>query len=178
LTVVLADDGRANPSVMLGRGGSGPILQRLDVVAADFVHNHGVDLIKTDTEGYDFAVLRSAETILRQHRPAVYFEWYPELLLKVGEDPTSVFSFLGELGYRYWVLFTNCGEIHCQLSRPEINSFDLLSKVALCGRLLPYFDVFASTDEEDCRLVAESYFRSCTPEPHVLREKSYDAVHP
>jgi FkbM family methyltransferase len=157
MSVVLKDDGRANPSVKLAAGGSAQKLSRLDNVAGDFIESHGVDLIKTDTEGYDFTVLRSAESILCRHHPAVFFEWYPELLLKVGESPGDIFSFLGQFGYRHWVFFTASGQLYCETSEPPLRTVEVLAKVALAGQLAPYFDVFGSTDEKECRRLTDSY---------------------
>ncbi len=88
--VWLQDDGRANPSTKRSVANSiEPAetvdrLVRLDTVADRFEGlDRTVSLLKIDTEGYDFSVLRSASHLLRDYRPALYFEWFPKLLLDV-----------------------------------------------------------------------------------------------
>jgi len=156
--VMLVDDGRANPSTRAVSSPTAPKLRRLDTLAADFVARHGVDLIKSDTEGYDFAVLRSAESMLRQHKPAVFFEWYPELLLQYGERPESIFPFLSGLGYKHWVFFDAGGGLYCQISEPTARFLDVLAKTTMRRERGSsfYFDVFGSVDQSACSRLADS----------------------
>ena len=65
---------------------------RLDSLAASFVKENGLDLLKVDTEGYDFSALRSASTLLLQYKPTVYFGWFPATLKNLGEDVFSAFN--------------------------------------------------------------------------------------
>jgi FkbM family methyltransferase len=159
VSVALEDDGRANPSTKFSRTPTGHGLDSLDAVARDFVDQNGVDLIKTDTEGFDFTILRSAVSLLRKYGPALYFEWYPELLLKIGESPESIFHFLEQFGYRHWVFFTSRGEIHCELSEPTTRVLEVLAGVAQSRRDINYFDVFTSRDQTAGRTLTDSYLR-------------------
>ena len=144
--VTLVDDGRANPSTTFSISPSAKALSPLDRLAASFIEQHGVDLIKTDTEGYDFTILRSAESILQKYKPAVYFEWYPELIVKLNERPECIFEYLQQYGYRHWVLFTRRGELHCEISDPTKRFIEVLAKAAINCADISYFDVFGSTD--------------------------------
>ncbi len=155
VNVVLVDDGRANPSTQFSSTAKGQLLNRLDMLVAGFAEQHGVDLIKTDTEGYDFTILRSAELILQKYKPAVYFEWYPELLLKLNESPESIFRFLEQYGYRHWVVFTRRGELYCEISDPTSRFLEVLTKAAInCSDIL-YFDVFGSTEQVASRTLTD-----------------------
>lgn len=155
--VMLEDDGRANPSTKFSAIEGSQKMHRLDNLAGDFVQQYGVDLIKTDTEGYDFSILRSAESILSQHQPAVYFEWYPELLLKLNERVESIFEFLKRYDYRHWVFFTARGELHCEISDLTTRAIEILAKVALVRSDVLYFDVFGSTNASVTRSLTDRH---------------------
>jgi FkbM family methyltransferase len=160
--VRLQDDGRANPTTKLidqanfdesSRYGR---LVRLDTVAGPFVDAHnGLSLIKVDTEGYDFSVLRSGATLIEHYRPALYFEWFPDLLADLQEQVWSGFDFLEGLEYRHFVFFSSQGDYYCHLSRPDHFILKSLASTASQNKSLLYFDVFASTDEAVCKRLVE-----------------------
>jgi FkbM family methyltransferase len=160
--VMLQDDGRANPTTKLidrenfdesSRYGR---LVRLDTVAAPFADAHnGLSLIKVDTEGYDFSVLRSGATLIEHYRPALYFEWFPDLLVDLQEEVWSGFDFLEGLKYRHFVFFSSHGDYYCHLSRPDHFILKSLASTASQNKSLLYFDVFASTDEAVCKRLVE-----------------------
>jgi FkbM family methyltransferase len=158
-TVMVEDDGRANPATKICNDPSGQKLRTLDDVVSDFVDRHGVDLIKTDTEGFDLTILRSAELVLRKHMPALYFEWYPELLRKVDDCPGGIFQFLRQFGYRHWVFFTARGELHCELTEPTDRALAVLANVASSRPDITYFDVFSSPNETVTHALTDSYLR-------------------
>ncbi len=167
--VMLQDDGRANPSTKLATGSDSASivgrLVRLDTAASSLGEPHGlVSLIKVDTEGYDFSVLRSGSQLLKLQKPALYFEWYPALLKNIEEDPRLGFEHLRDLGYRHFVFFTNTGDYYCNITDPDIAFLRGIESVAGSPNSPPYFDVFASTTEAvSASLVAHSL--SFTP-PH------------
>lgn len=74
-------------------------------------HNEfvNVDLIKVDTDGFDYKVIRGAYNILKNQQPLVFFELDKLLLLKNNEDPMSIFSFFYELRYEGFLLYDNYG---------------------------------------------------------------------
>jgi FkbM family methyltransferase len=160
--VMLQDDGRANPSTKLideanfdGSSGYGQLV-RLDSVAGPFADAHnGLRLIKVDTEGYDFSVLRSGATLIERYRPALYFEWFPDLLTDLQEQVWSGFDFLEGLGYHHFVFFSSQGDYYCHLSRPDHFVLKSLASTASQNKSLLYFDVFTSTDEAVCRRLVE-----------------------
>jgi FkbM family methyltransferase len=138
VVVTLEDDGRANPSVKLVADGSGKCgpgsgrLVRLDTVAGPFAEAQGtISLIKIDTEGYDFSVLRSAPRLLDKYKPAIYFEWYPKLIMDLGEEVWSGFESLTTFGYRHFVFFTGQGDYYCQVLDPDRLFLRSLSSIAL-----------------------------------------------
>lgn len=165
--VHLEDDGRANPSTKLADQSSSHAdsnhgrLVRLDTVASPFAEAHGgLDLIKVDTEGYDFSVLRSGASLLNRYHPSLYFEWYPDLLSGIEEHVWDGFDYLERLGYHYFVFFTSQGDYHGYLPKPDHFILRSLARATTNNKNLPYFDVFASTNEAVCKELVE---RSTAP---------------
>jgi FkbM family methyltransferase len=69
-----------------------------------------VHLIKIDTDGYDFDVLMGGSSLLRRDRPAVYFEFAPDLLRRAHRNPADFLAFLNKHGYEDFFAFSNRGE--------------------------------------------------------------------
>lgn len=155
--VRLEDDGRANPSTKsvtessnIGDLNYGRLV-RLDTAAESFATDHGrLDLIKVDTEGYDFSVLRSGPRLLKRYKPAVYFEWFPRLLLGLNEEIWDGFEYLANLGYCHFVFFTNRGDYYCKISNPDHLFLESVASITLGNNNLQYFDIFGSTSELIC----------------------------
>jgi len=158
----LQDDGRANPSTKMMEQGSleengrcGRLV-RLDTVATSFAELHkGIHLIKVDTEGYDFSVLRSGAALISRYKPALYFEWFPDLLIGLHEQVWDGFDYLESLGYHHFVFFASQGDYYCHLSRPDHFTLRSLASAASQNKTLLYFDVFASIDEAVCKSLVE-----------------------
>jgi FkbM family methyltransferase len=150
--VWLQDDGHANASTKIADTNGSLAstcdhLVRLDTIASSFAEAHdGVSLIKVDTEGYDFSVLRSARQLLQQYQPALYFEWYPKLLTGLDEDIWNGFKYLSSLGYHYYIFFTNQGDYYCSLIDPEQLLVQSLAALTTNRNSPVYFDVFTCSD--------------------------------
>ena len=78
--------------------------QPLDTIFADGRFGQ-VGIIKIDTDGYEYRVLRGAEQILRGHRPIIYLEYCPQLSMSVlGVPGETILKMLGDYGYQATVL--------------------------------------------------------------------------
>jgi FkbM family methyltransferase len=135
-------------SVADTRNGKGRPGQTLDDVAAT-LGGAPVDLIKIDTDGFDYKVLRSAVNTLKAHRPLLFFEWDPTLWKAQGEDPLDVFGFLGQLGYLCFAFFSDPGFFQTVLSPTDSASIESLCSATLARRGVDniYFDVLAGPPE-------------------------------
>lgn len=58
-----------------------------------------VDLIKTDTDGYELDVLRGAAKTLERFRPAIIFEMGPSALERAGSSSRDLIAFILGFGY-------------------------------------------------------------------------------
>jgi hypothetical protein len=116
-----------------------------------------VDLLKVDTDGLDFEILRSARETLRASRPAVFFELDPLSWHQHAEEPKAAFSFLADLGYRRFSFFTGAGFFYADLSGPQLAEVErlVLAATARIGIDNLYFDVLAA-DDEICAKTIES----------------------
>lgn len=80
--------------------------QEIQVVKLDDVLDGRVDFVKIDTDGFEFEALRGAETILRDNRPALSFEFTPYLI----PSPVDGLTWLSNLGYERYLCLTPRGE--------------------------------------------------------------------
>lgn len=64
-------------------------------------------LIKVDVEGAELIVLRGAAKLLRSRRPAILLSVHPQFLNSYRHTPGDIAAFLGEHGYRWFVLGTD-----------------------------------------------------------------------
>ncbi len=58
------------------------------------------DLVKIDVEGFEHAVLRGAEGVLRRERPILFLEIHPQRLAELGSSAAAVAALLAGCGYR------------------------------------------------------------------------------
>jgi FkbM family methyltransferase len=96
---------------LLKTDGDGVAVWTLDALLSerypDFL---SCNLLKIDTDGYDFRVLRGSRKVLSRSKPVVFFELSPDHLIHVAqEDPMSIFSDLMNQGYRYLLFYDNNG---------------------------------------------------------------------
>lgn len=124
----------------------------LDVVVKEKYGDVQFDLLKVDTDGFDFQVLRGSSQLLEKNKPLVFFEWDRELWESQGEKPMGVMTFLVRLGYTKCILFDNFGNY---FDTTYISNTELLSKYIqnTHGEGLPYYyDVLAIHDTMDSEL--------------------------
>lgn len=84
-----------------GEGGEGSVavpVRSLDSLCAEL--DFRPDLIKVDVEGFELAVLRGAQGILRLERPLLFLEVHPRRLGALGSSATAVATLLASCGYR------------------------------------------------------------------------------
>lgn len=63
-----------------------------------------VDLVKLDTDGYDYEILKGAEALLRRDRPVVFAELERTCLSWHGQTALDVAAFVSGLGYETWAM--------------------------------------------------------------------------
>lgn len=118
-------------------------------------------LLKIDTDGFDFKVLRGSKKLLMTQHPFIFFEWDMAFLKEQGEDYLSIFQLLFEYGYTDCILFDNYGNY---FNLVKTNNHHLLKKYIEGTRIKGspfYYDVLAIPDsstvniEEICNLFCD-----------------------
>ena len=125
----------------------GVITQTLDRLIDAKYKDRIFDLIKIDTDGFDFKVIRGAKQCLKQWKPLVFFEWDKAYCKEQEEDPLSIFPILDNLGYSDCILFDNYGNPFDIVRTNELTKLgDYIEKTI--GDGLPfYYDVLAVNKE-------------------------------
>ncbi len=100
------------------------------------------NVLKVDTDGYDYRVLRGAGALLARESPILFFELSPPHLLAVGEDPLAVFPFLAESGYHHLAFYDHLGRLTV---RTDVGARDTLESIVRYARVQRdfYYDVIA-----------------------------------
>lgn len=72
---------------------------RLDELCASDSGPERVDLVKVDVEGWEHAVLAGADGLLRDHKPILWLEFWPDGLRRCGVDPEDLIGYIRGHGY-------------------------------------------------------------------------------
>lgn len=140
---VISDDGQAGIQTLSAR-----TLDRLLVDGGI----QDVRLLKSDVDGFDYDVVNSAEETIRCNRPLIFFECQTDTVeQKAGYQKTM--AELQNVGYDYWVVFDNFGEVVLN-TRETGPIFQLLEYVwrqnsKRSTRTIYYFDILAVTREDE-----------------------------
>jgi len=107
-----------------------------------------IDVLKIDLDGYDGEALMGARALLIRDKPAVIFEWHPNLALSAGNEPFAAFDALRETGYKICLAFLNTGHFsHFGADRRE--NLELWMQYLLHYQKAsdPHFDIVAIPEE-------------------------------
>lgn len=66
-------------------------------------------LVKSDTDGYDVALVPAVARVWADSRPVLFFEYDERLTRRAGLDPRAVWDALVELGYEHCAIWDNGG---------------------------------------------------------------------
>lgn len=107
-------------------------------------------LLKVDTDGFDFDVIKSAEKILSDSEPILFWEnEISEDFQNKGFD--ELYSLLTNKGYKYIYIFDNFGNLISEESDFEtlksINSYMYSMTKYGCTRTFYYTDILAVTEK-------------------------------
>jgi FkbM family methyltransferase len=101
---------QAKPTIAPAKQEAGNVKCLDDLLREDGVLEK-VSLLKVDTDGFDYRVLRGAKECLGRSKPPIFLELSPPSLLDQGEEPMAIFPWLRQCGYASWIIYTNFGEL-------------------------------------------------------------------
>ena len=159
-----ADDLGRNASLVGAVHSEGSVkLRSLNAILADHPAFCNAKLLKTDTEGFDFDIIRQSIEVIQKSRPAVFFEYDPHFRPDDPRAGLQTIEALIRVGYSDFIYYDNFGHflLHSNASNIRILG-DLDSYLASnrkYGIAVYYFDILA-LHQEDADLVHE--IRSCT----------------
>jgi FkbM family methyltransferase len=137
------------------------------------IQSGGLDLLKSDVDGYDFDVLDSAEHLIAAHAPILFFEChFGNLNQKSGYQATI--KGLQRSGYREWTIFDNYGDVLLRTREIEtlFQLFDYVDRqnAGLTTRTIHYLDVMTSTERHEVLLttVVSDYLRRRVSAPETI----------
>lgn len=116
------------------------VFQTLDIV----LYNKQIvpDLIKIDTDGFDFKIMRGAKRTLENDKPVLYFEYGVNDWINQGENVYDVFPYLNERGYEKAIFFDNFGNYNTLVSTNDYKRIkELVNLVIEHKTNVYYYDV-------------------------------------
>ncbi len=152
----LSDDNEEQPYQITTSKGTGHLVKSdnivtklitLDSLIEKKYPNLIFDLIKIDTDGFDFKVIRGAKHSLLKWHPLLFFEWDKATLVEQGEDPLSIFPLLNEIGYSRCILFDNFGNPFGKVESSDSQTLSILIDKTHGEGLPFYYDVLAISEK-------------------------------
>ncbi len=159
----LSDDLGRNASLVQAIDPRGSVKFRsLQAILSDHPEFGCAKLLKTDTEGFDFDIIRQSIEFIRHSKPVVFFEYDPHLRPDEPLAGLETIQALISIGYSDFIYHDNYGNflLHSDSNNSSIFN-DLNSYLASNRRhgvAIYYFDICA-LHEEDADLVPK--IRSC-----------------
>jgi FkbM family methyltransferase len=123
-----------------------------DLVARHSAFTH-INVVKIDTEGYDAQVLRGASQLISTKKPALYFEFIPDLLRAAGDEPLAVLDFLAAHGYESALIYDNKGIPLEVIQTSSHKALQILIE-RIDGKTVYYFDILAMHCDHDASFTA------------------------
>lgn len=159
-------------TAVIAQSGRGQRLQKqpLDAILAAHPAIGSVDILKIDTDGHDFEVIRGAAGVIAQHRPAVLFECDPADNPSYVADCTAAIALFLRAGYRHFLLYDNLGHLLGKYSLTQPEAFYQLLFYQLTSPLC-YFDILVMRDEDLIPFHRQeiAYFAQATTAPALQR---------
>ena len=135
------------------RGGQEILIRPLADILREYTRFQRPKLIKTDTDGSDFEILRASMNIIRDLKPILLFEYDPTFRKHGMQQASSTIAELGAAGYQYFFVYDNFGHFMRLIDKNQASEFMDLNRYLMShlifGRQIYYVDVLAiSVDDE------------------------------
>jgi len=112
----------------------------LDQLLAHYPLFQKAQILKIDTDGYDYKIIRGATHFIANTAPVIFFECCPPYLLQQKEDPLAIFALLRSLGYGRAIFYDHMGFPIIELATDAKKQIDSLINYSLIADNI-FFDV-------------------------------------
>ncbi len=157
--IFLTDTEISTKTKLVSQGGTATLFQnkndeenivQVDTLDNILMNNYpkvNVDLIKVDTDGFDYKVIRGSQKIIQKYKPLIYFELVPMLLRNNSEEVMSIFDFLSKHCYTEVILYDNLGYLMGLYSINDTKNIEMMINYIDSKDM--YLDVLVSVDSLD-----------------------------
>jgi FkbM family methyltransferase len=118
----------------------------VDDIVDDYPTAINVNILKIDTDGHDFEVIAGSKRLLSRNLPIVLFECYAFENTNYVEDCLRTLNFFKQIGYNYFLLYNNSGNLIGGYSLDNLSPFLKLLFFQLTSNILQ-FDILIMKDE-------------------------------
>lgn len=115
---------------------------------------NALDLLKVDTDGHDFEVLKGARTLIRNYSPAILFECDSFTNSNYINDALDLFDFLRSCGYRSVLVYDNFGYLFGKFDLVNEDIFRNLLNYQLNSEFY-YYDILVMREDMLCKFADE-----------------------
>lgn len=113
-------------------------------------HIKNIKLLKTDTDGFDFKILRGSFDLIQRDKPVLFFEYDATYLEEQGEDGTAMFKQLQDLGYHKLMYYDNFGKFLIGINAHDTALIQqLYNYMRKQEGAFPYYDVAVFHQDDD-----------------------------
>ena len=129
--------------------GSGTKMQRytLDTIVRSYDYCADINVIKIDTDGYDFEIIKGASKLISTNQPVVLFECDSAENIDYVADCLEALSSFKRCGYNFFLLYDNFGYLIGKYSLSDLSEFKKLVFYQLVSKFY-YFDILVMNDKD------------------------------
>ncbi len=152
------DEGTLNAKLSTNLG-TGSIVEsaenKLKTVSLDKLLNEHSNfrkskLIKIDTDGFDYKIIRGGKSFIEEYKPVIFIEYDPQFHKIYKEDSLFIFEFLEKIGYSKVIFYDNYGDYLISLSINDWEKIKELTNYFSNRNFLKYCDLcFFHKEDED-----------------------------
>ena len=141
-----AKDGTAKIKLEAGKQTT---IRQLDTVATDYAFKT-IKLLKTDTDGFDFKVIRGSYALINKDKPVLFFEYVAAFINELDPDGNRTLKELQQIGYDKALFYDNYGKL---LISTELRNTQQLQQLFIYmdngDGAFPYYDVCVFHKDDD-----------------------------
>jgi FkbM family methyltransferase len=139
-------------------------IKKLSSVLSEYPNFLDSKMLKIDTDGFDYAVIKGSVEFIKFSKPVIFFEYSPSFLREQNEHGLSVFNLLQSLGYIKALLYDEQGRLMISIDLSNSNLLeDVCAYLSGDSKAWQYIDICAFHSEdidlfENIRIAEQKFF--------------------